>query len=195
LTKPGGVKVKRILLIMVALLICSVTARAGELKVMVPVDDYKQMQAKLKGLEEENSQLKQAVNSSAAVAGNGQETAALQSQLSSLEQENTSLRQQLQSQQGQASEDLAARISALEQENSQLQTQLAEKQSPEQMAGGDNAGESRLAEMEGENIQLRQEVRILKEGGVTATIVGDKSTARQFYAKARHVNSFHNFKF
>jgi len=187
--------VKRILLIVAALLICSVTARAGELKVMVPVDDFKQMQAKLKGLEEENSQLKQAVNSSAAVGVNGQETAALQSRLTSMEQENTSLRQQLQSQQGQASDDLASRISALEQENSQLQTQLAEKQIPEQMAGADNAVESRLAEAESENSQLKQEVRILKEGAVTATILGDKSTARQFYAKARHVSTFHNFKF
>ena len=186
--------VKRILLVMAALLICSVTARAGELKVMVPVDDYKQMQAKLKALEQENSQLKQAVNSSAAV-GTDQETMALQSQLTSLEQENSSLRQQLQSQEGQASDELASRISALEQENSQLQTQLAEKQNSEQMAGTDNTSDARLAAVENENSQLKQEVRVLKEGGATAMIVGDKSTARQFYAKARHVATYHNFKF
>lgn len=186
---------KRISLIMVALLVCFGTARAGELKVMVPVNDYKQMQAKLAALEQENNQLKQEVNSSAVAGGSDQETTALQSRLTSLEQENNSLRQQLQSQQGQSSDEMASRIATLEQENSQLQTQLTEKQGQEQMAGADSAVEARLAKVEDENSQLQQKVKILKEGGVTAAIVGDKSTARQYYATARHARTFHNFKF
>ena len=180
---------------MAALLICSVTARAGELKVMVPVNDYKEMQAKLEALKQENSQLKQMVNSGGEIAGNAQETKVLQSQVTSLERENSSLKQQLQSQEGQAGNDLAARIASLEKENSQLQNQLAEKQGQEQKAGADKGAEARLAEVENENSQLKQEVKILKESGITAAIVGDKSTARQLYAKARHVSTFHNFKF
>jgi chromosome segregation ATPase len=180
---------------MAAMLIGFGTARAGELKVMVPVDDYKKMQSKLESLEQENSQLKRAVGSSGMVGGSGQDSTVQQSRLSNLEEENARLRQQLQSQPGQTSDDLASRISALEQENSQLQQQLAEKQGQDEMAGTDSAVAARLAELENENMQLKQQVRAVKEGAVAAFITGDQTTARHLYATARHARTFHNFKF
>jgi predicted nuclease with TOPRIM domain len=190
--------VKRIIIIVAAFLICVGTARAGELKIMVPVDDYKQMKTKLEMLEKENSQLKQEVTSKNASGGAGQEDAeALQSRLKGLEKENSSLKQQLQAQQGQAGNELKDRVSALEQENSQLQKQLAEKQQQggENMAGAEKANEARLAEVENQNSQLQQELKILKEEGVSASLLGDKSTARELYATTRHASSFHSFSF
>ena len=216
---------KRIIMVMAVLLIGAATSRAGELKVMVPVNDYKQMQSRLQTLEQENNQLRQSVSSGGMRGGSSQETAALQSRLTGLERENNSLRQQLSAQQAQVGGDelagriaglerendslrqqlnaqqaqpdsgeLTARIATLEQENSQLQKQLAEQPSP-QMAVGDSAVEARLAEVENENSQLKQEVKVLKEGTITTALLGDKSSARQKYANARHVQSYHNFKF
>jgi chromosome segregation ATPase len=179
---------------MTALFFCTGAATAADLKVMVPVDDFKKLNARVETLEQENRQLQRAVEAGTA-GGATRESLALQSQLATLEEENNQLKRQIQTMQGQpVGADLSARISALEQENSQLRMQVTELQEQDQ-SGTDSDMESRLAAAENENSRLRQQVRILKEGGVTASLSGDKTTARHLYASSRQGAGFYNFRF
>lgn len=192
---------KRIFLLLSAMLLCSGQSFAGDLKVMVPVDELKQLKSRLEALERENGQLRQqsAVVQAAPVATppapvNGE----LQSRLLAVESENNRLRQELAAARDRAPQaagngEMQARLDAVERENRQLK----ETQARQAAAGtsGDAGLAARMQTAENENIKLQQEIKSLKEGGLAAVFAENKMSAREQYYLKRKKSISHAYKF
>jgi hypothetical protein len=153
------------------MLVWSGSVVAGELKVMVPVDELKQMKSRLEALERENSQIRQG----GAAAG--------------IQQTNTP-----------GSSELQGRLQAMESENSRLRQELnAAKGQPRQGdKSSDSVDGSLVAKLnaaENENIKLQQEVKTLKEGGLAAVFSENKISARELYFLQRKKGINHAYKF
>lgn len=190
---------KRIFLLTAAMLVWGGPVGAADLKVMVPVNEFKQLQSRLDALEKENAQLKQgAASEGAGVASPvGGE---LQSRLRDVENENSRLRQELNAAKGQerpaqVSPEVQARLEAVENENRRLRESLQASEGEKSSGGEDTAVSARLNAAENENIKLQQEVRLLKEGGFTALFSEDKISARELYFQKRKKGIRHAYKF
>lgn len=196
--KSGGVNVKRIFLLTTAMLLLGGSALAGELKVAVPVVDYKELKSRLEALEKENSLLKQGVRSEAGVKGTSDD-GEIQRRLQAEEMENSRLRQELnalktQERSAAANTEVQSRLQAVEKENRQLretQARLNEKST----GGEDPVLAAKLNATENENSKLQQEVKSLKEGGLAALYAENKITARGLYFNKKKKGSSHIFKF
>ena len=118
---------KRIFGIMAILLIWTGSANAGQLKVMVPVDEFEQLESRLAALEQENSQLQQEVKSLAEKPSEKK----MGSQVDALVQENNQLKQEVESLAEKSSAEAASskgmdtRLGALGRENRQLKRSVA----------------------------------------------------------------------
>jgi len=182
--------VKPIFLLMTAMLMCSSTALAGELKVAVPVDEFKKMQSRLESLEQENNQLKQGVKrSDAAASSAGVE---IQNRLQIVEKENNRLRQELSSlKASQASQG----NDALAKESNNGKDVANSEGAP--AASNSEAGgvQNRLAKAEQDNSDLRQEVKLLQAGALAEVYGENKMSAREQYFLNRRDNIKHVYKF
>lgn len=188
---------KRIFFLMAAMLAWNVASQAGDLKIAVPVDEFKKMQARLEALEQENNQLKQGDRHSAAAAS---ATATDEMhRLQVMESENARLRQEISglkgSQSGSAvSAEIQAKLDSLAKENNQLKDAV-------RTGGGSAAGQpevglqARLATVESDNDRLRQEVKLLQAGDLAEVYGENKISAREEYFLARRKNVSHVFKF
>lgn len=187
---------KRIFLLTAVLLLSGGPVVAGELKVMVPIDEFKEMKSRLEALENENSQLKQGGGRAAAAPSPGGE---IQSRLQAVESENSRLRQELEAMKRSAgpapsSADLQARLEAVEKENRQLRESVPAG-AGDSTGGGDAALTARLNAAENENSKLQQEVKLLKEGGLAAAYAENKISARELYFNIRKKGISHVYKF
>lgn len=187
---------KRIFLLTASMLVWGGPVVAAELKVMVPVNEFKQLQSRLEALEKENAQLKQVEGAAVASPVSGE----LQSRLQSVENENNRLRQELNAVKGQerpaqVSPEVQARLEAVESENRQLRESM-QARDVEKSSGGEDAGLSaKLNAAENENIKLQQEVKLLKDGGFAALFSEDKISARELYFQKRKKGISHAYKF
>lgn len=189
---------KKIFLLTAAMLVCSGPVFAGDLKVMVPVDEFKQLKSRLDALEKENSKLKQGggveeVKSVSPVSGE------LQSRLQAVENENSRLLQELNAMKSQdrpvqVSAEVQARLDAVEKENRQLKE--AQARQGEKSPGGEDVGlVAKLNAAENENGKLQQEVKLLKEGRIAESYAASKISAREQYYIERRKGASHVYKF
>jgi predicted RNase H-like nuclease (RuvC/YqgF family) len=134
--RTGGVKVKRILILMALLLVWTGSANGGTLKVMVPIDEFERMDERLEVLEKENSVLKADMNA----FGDAE----------ALNQQN---------------KEMGARLNALEGENSKLQNEVESLRGTDQ-GTAQKKMESQISSLERKNARLKKDVRKLKDDGV-----------------------------
>lgn len=191
---------KRIFLLTAATLLLGGPVVAGDLKIAVPVDDFKQLKSRLEALEKENSQLKEqaAVAKPAAVAVAPVDPE-LKGRLQAVESENSRLRQELnaakvQERPAPVNTDAQARLEAVEKENRLLKEAQA-RQSEKGVGGADADLTAKLNVAENENIKLQQEVKTLKEGGLAAVFAENKISARELYFLKRSKGLGHAYKF
>lgn len=189
---------KRIFLLTAAMLVCGGSVVAAELKVMVPVDDFKQMKSRLEALEIENSQLKQRAAAEPVAAT--PDTSELHSRLQFVESENSRLRQELNIAKSQerpavADAEIQARLETVERENRQLKEEAQSRQSDKSSGGEDAALAAKLNATENENVKLQQEVKNLKDGGLMAIFGENKISARELYFLKRKKGVSHVYKF
>ncbi|MBU0675927.1 MAG: hypothetical protein KJ950_14925 [Proteobacteria bacterium] len=157
---------RRIILLITVLLAWSGFVTGAELKVMVPIDDFKQMKSRLDSLESENVQLKQEVRTLNR-QGDGTQVESMKGRLESLEQENNQLRQQASAVESKAvapvtDSEMGVKISSLEQEN----------------------------------YNLRRRVLVLKDEGLAASYSEDRRSAKHVYSSSRgHDYTKNVFKF
>jgi chromosome segregation ATPase len=214
--EPGGLNMKQIFWIMAMLLIWAGPVNAGVLKVMVPIDEFEQMDSRIEALERENRQLQKEVESSGgskmspqldaleqensqlrqqvrSLAGKSSDIE-IESQLDTLEQENNRLRQQVESLAGNSSEkEMGYQLDALEQENNRLKQQiesLAGKSSEESASA--KGMDARLDALGRENRRLKRSVASLKDA--RAILRSDKRTAQQVYFKTKKNLAVHIYK-
>lgn len=191
---------KRIFLLMAALLVNG-PAWAGDLKIAIPVDEFKQMQARLEALEKENGQLKQAPVRQEVAPVVPQVSAEMQSRLQAMESENSRLRQEVNALKGSqgnntsANVEIQAKLDALAKENSQLKSARSATVSAAP-AGSDGGGlRAQLDSVENENNHLRQEVKLLQAGALAEFYGAGKISAREQYFLIRSKSINHSFKF
>jgi uncharacterized protein (UPF0335 family) len=134
--RTGGVKVRRILILMAMLLVWTGSANGGVLKVMVPIDEFEAMSGRLERLEKENITLKEDVKSFG-------DAKAL----------------------GDRNKELEGRLNALESENSKLQNEVGSLRGTDQATAQDKM-ESRVSSLERKNARLKKDIRKLKDEGV-----------------------------
>lgn len=189
---------KRIFLLTAAMLVWGGSVVAGELKVAVPVDDYKQLKSRLEALEKENSQLKQGAGSKGSVVASPV-GAEMQSRLQETENENSRLRQELNAMKSQerpapANLEVQARLETVERENRQLKE--AQARQSEKSSGVEDVGlAAKLNAAENESSKLHQEIKLLKDGGFAAVFAESKIAARELYFLKRRKGLSHPFKF
>lgn len=197
---------KRILGIMAILLIWAGSVNAGVLKVMIPVDDFEQMESRLKTLEKENRQLKSGAEISPIrppKEDRARYAKEMQARIEALERENNQLRQEvlkplpsvsLEAEKAlSAAKEMEVKLNTLEQENTQLKQQvesLAVISSEDVEASKEM--DSRLDALGRENRQLKRSVASLKDAG--AVLRSDKRTARHVYSEQNKKISNHIFK-
>ena len=155
---------KKTLILAALMLIWVGPANSGELKVQIPVNDYEKIQSRLDALENENSRLKQEVNS--------------------LESNSTPPAPET-SASAQPSEEMLERLSALEKENSQLKQEVEVMQNAPEPQTVDDDIESRLSSLENQNIRLNQKIKSYKDRGVRI-VDNDRRTARQVFRDMRN---------
>lgn len=118
---------KRIFGLMAILLIWAGLAEAGVLKVMVPADEFKQMESRLEKLEKENNQLQQEVRSMQAKPSDKEKGP----QINALVQENKQLKQEVESMAEKFSEktvsskEMDNKLSTLGRENRKLKRKVS----------------------------------------------------------------------
>ncbi|MEN8134967.1 MAG: hypothetical protein ABFS18_05455 [Thermodesulfobacteriota bacterium] len=200
---------KRIFGIMAILLIWAGAVDAGVLKVMVPVDEFEQMESRLEELKKENRQLKKGSNSLPDKTTEVDRTAytnEMQSRIEALERENNQLKQEanqplpansLEAERAaNAAEELEAQLKELEQENKHLKQEvwsLAEKSSEETTSSESSKKlETRLDALGRENRRLKRSVASLKDTG--AVLRSDKRTAGHVYSERNKIFSSHIYK-
>jgi hypothetical protein len=158
--------VKRIFLLTAVMLVWSSSLVAGELKVMVPVDEFKQLKLRLEAIENENNRLRQ-------------ELSAMKTQ----------------ERPAPANVEIQTRLETVEKENRQLKEAQA-RQDEKKSSGGDDAGLTvKLNAAENENSKLQQEVKLLKEGGISQAYAANKIAAREQYFIERRKGASHVYKF
>lgn len=189
---------KRIFLLTAAMLVWSGSVVAGELKVAVPVNDFKQLKARLEALEKENSQLKNGGAAEEVVVASPV-SSEMQSRLQATENENSRLRQELNAMKSQdrpesVNSEVQARLETVEKENRQLKEAQA-RQSEKSTGGEDPALAAKLNAAENENGKLQQEVKLLKEGRVAEAYAASKISAREQYFLERRKGVSHVYKF
>lgn len=189
---------KRIFLLTAAMLIGSGPVFAGDLKVMVPVDEFKQLKSRLDALEKENSRLKQ-VGAADEVKAVSPVSGELQSRLQAVENENGRLLQELnaiksQERPVQVDTGMQARLDAIEKENRQLKEARA-NQSEKSPAVEDSGLVAKLTAAESENSKLQNEVKALRDGGFAAVFAENKTSARELYFLQRKKGLSHSYKF
>lgn len=189
---------KRIFLLTAVMVVWSGSVVAGELKIAVPVNDYKQLKSRLEALEKENSQLKRGIGSEGAVVASpvGGE---MQSRLQETENENTRLRQELNAIKSQerpvtADVEIQSRLEAVEKENRQLK-EAQVRQVQKSPGGEDPVLVGKLNVAENQNIKLQQEIKMLKDGGFASVFAESKISARELYFQKRKKGASHPFKF
>ncbi len=189
---------KKIFLLTAAMLVCSGPVFAGDLKVMVPVDEFKQLKSRLDALEKENSRLKQsggAEEVKSVSPANGE----LQSRLQAVETENNRLVQEIntlksQERPVQVNAEVQARLDAVEKENRQLKEARA-NQVEKGPGGEDVALVAKLNAAENENGKLQNEIKTLRDGGFAAVFAENKISARELYFLQRRKGLSHAYKF
>ncbi len=193
---------KRILLLMAAVLVWNGAALAGELKVAVPVDEFKKIQARLEALEQENAQLKQGSKRSDAAGYSASANTEMQNRLQSMESENNRLRKELSSLSGSpggqvgSNAETQAKLDALVKENSQLKDAARVGGASAPAFAEEDAGlKARLETMGNDNDNLRQEVKLLQAGALAEVYGENKISAREQYFLSRRKNTSHVFKF
>jgi cell division protein FtsB len=134
--RTGGVKVKRILILMALLLVWTGSANGGVLKVMVPIDEFEQMSERLDVLEKENNVLKADMNA----LGDAEV----------LNRQN---------------KELGARLNALEGENNKLQREVSALKGTD-AASEQEKMESHISSLEKKNARLKRNINKLKDEGV-----------------------------
>lgn len=190
---------KKILLLMAAMLVCKGSVWAGDLKVAVPLDDFKKMQSRLEALEKENNQLKEGAQKAETAPATA--SVELQSRLQYMENENNRLRQEVSalkgSQGGQApvNADVQAKLDALSKENSQLREAARAGGAAVASVPQGSDGQARLEAAETENNRLHQEIKLLQAGSLAATYGENKISAREQYFLVRRANTNHVFKY
>lgn len=190
---------KRIFLLAAAMLIGSGPVFAGDLKVMVPVDEFKQLKSRLDALEKENSRLKQggaAEEVKAVSPVNGE----LQSRLQAVENENGRLLQELNAVKSQertvpVDTGMQARLDAVEKENRQLKEARTDQGEKSPAIGEDAGLVAKLTAAESENSKLQQEIKSLRDGGFAAVFAENKISARELYFLQRKKGLSHSYKF
>jgi tetrahydromethanopterin S-methyltransferase subunit G len=93
--RTGGVKVKRILILMALLLVWTGSANGGVLKVMVPIDEFEQMSERLDVLEKENNVLKADMNALGDAEVLNRQNKEMGARLNALEGENNKLQREV----------------------------------------------------------------------------------------------------
>lgn len=192
---------KRIFLLMAAMLVWNGAVLAGELKVAVPVDEFKKMQARLQALEEENSHLKDGANRPTALAPPAPASVELQTRLQAMENENNRLRQEMgalkvnQGGQAASTTEIQAKLDALAKENNQLKDSLRAGGAATASSKDEGGLQARLETVENENNNLRQEVKLLQAGALAEVYGENKISAREQYFLGRRNNISHVFKF
>lgn len=174
-------KVKRVFLLTSAMLIWCGSVVANELKIAVPIDEFKQLKSRLEALEKENNQLRQGVGPEGVVAPSTVNTE-IQSRLQATENENSRLRQELNTIKNQ-------------EHPASTNTEMQARQSEKSSGGEDTLLAARLNAAENENSKLQQEIKTMKEGGVAAVFAESKISARELYFLNRRKGISHPYKF
>jgi hypothetical protein len=192
----GGINVKRIFILTAAMLVWGGSVVAGDLKVMVPVDELKQMKSRLEALEKENSQLKGGASAVAATPSISE----MESRLLAVESENNRLRQEVNAAKGSerpalANAEMQARLETVERENRQLKEAQARQGDKGSTGSDDVSMAAKLNVAETENIKLQQEIKSLKDGGLAAVFAENKVSAREQYFQKRRKGIAHTYKF
>lgn len=156
---------KRIFLLAAVILVWSGSVVAGDLKVMVPVDEFKQLKARLETIETENSRLRQELN-------------ALKSQ----------------ERQTPANMEIQTRLDTVEKENRQLK-EAQVRQGEKGLGVEDAGLVAKLNAAENEKSKLEQEVKLLKDSGFASVFAENKISARELYFQKRRKGLNHAFKF
>lgn len=173
--------VKRIFLLTAAMLILCDSVVANELKIAVPIDEFKQLKSRLETLEKENSQLRQEVGPEKIVPPSTVNME-MQSRLQATENENNRLRQELNAMKSQEHPATT---------NAEVQASQGEKSS----GGEDTVLAAKLNAAENENSKLQQEIKMMKEGGFAAVFAESKISARELYFLKRRKGISHTYKF
>ncbi len=172
---------KRIILITAVLSLLAVPAGAGEMKMKVPVDKWRQLRTRLYSLEKENTLLKKELRER---SGNV-ESAAEIARSKAISEENARMQKQLResSRKGAALAEAQQRLSALEEENATLRKKAA-------VATG---GNKRMAALKKRNLGLKKKIRAMKSGSVTISYTGENRSARHEFFRVRHKVTDHVF--
>jgi len=195
--------VKRIFLLMAAMLVCNGAAQAGDLKVLVPVDEFRQMQGRLEALEKENNQLKQGPARQEVAVTPAPASAEMQNRLQAMESENARLRQEMnaakvsQGNQAGSNPEIQAKLDALAKENSQLKAaaRVGGAATTSSAPLEDKGLQASLEAAENENNHLRQEVKLLQAGALAEFFGSNKISAREQYFLERRKSINHVYKF
>ncbi|NTV15244.1 MAG: hypothetical protein HGA96_15135 [Desulfobulbaceae bacterium] len=199
--KSGGSKVKRIFLLMVAMQVFNGAAFAGDLKVAVPLADYKEMEARIEALEKENSQLKQGtVIREVTLAP--PVSVEMQNRLQAMESENGRLRQEINGLKGSQGSKAGSNAEV----QAKLEAPSARDSNQTKDAGGrgvasisspqeDGGLQARLDLLESDNSHLRQEVKMLQDDSLAEFFGTNKISAREQYFHVRRKTINHVFKF
>ncbi len=189
---------KKIFLLTTMMLVWSGSVVAGELKVAVPVDEFKQIKSRLEALEKENSQLKKGSGPDGSIMGSPG-SPEMEGRLQATENENSRLRQELNALKSQerstsSNMEIQAKLDTVEKENRQLKEAQA-RQSEKSPVLEDASLATKLNVVENENSKLQQEIKALKDGGFAAVFAENKISARELYFLERKKGINHAFKF